>query len=295
MARDEQLHEFLGGAVFLIALDDDLLDFAPVVVADRALDQVSLFIHQRRRHRRQGQFADVAPETQKIFVVALDLGFVAFGTGGPDDHRHPFRNFQFADDFFQPLAVGHVGDLARDTAAPRRIGHQDAITAGEGQIGGQCRALVAAFFLGHLNEHDLPPVGDFLDLVMARREAGQPTLDLLLVVATHRLHCFAVLGAVLGLALRRLFGGFLLGQQRLPVGDRDLVVVRMNFIEGQETVSVPAVLDERRLQRRFDPCHLGEIDVSLELPSGGNLDVIFFQAGSVDHHHPGFLRVRGID
>ena len=45
--------------------------------------------------------------------------------------------------------------------------------------------------------------------------------------------------------------------QRLPVGDRDLVIVRMDFGERQEAVAVAAVLDERRLQRRFDPRYLG--------------------------------------
>src|SRR5262249_57266997 len=52
---------------------------------------------------------------------------------------------------------------------------------------------------------------------------------------------------VLGLAMRAL----LFGDQRLPVGDRDLVVVGMDFAERQEAVAIAAVFDERRLQRRF--------------------------------------------
>ena len=40
--------------------------------------------------------------------------------------------------------------------------------------------------------------------------------------------------------------------QRLPVGDRDLVIVRMDFRKGEEAVTVSAIVDERRLQRRFD-------------------------------------------
>ena len=36
--------------------------------------------------------------------------------------------------------------------------------------------------------------------------------------------------------------------QRLPVGDRDLVIVRMDFGKRQEAVAIAAVLDERRLQ-----------------------------------------------
>ena len=45
--------------------------------------------------------------------------------------------------------------------------------------------------------------------------------------------------------------------QRLPVGDRDLVVVGMDFRERQEAVAVAAILDERRLQRRLDAGDLG--------------------------------------
>ena len=36
--------------------------------------------------------------------------------------------------------------------------------------------------------------------------------------------------------------------QRLPVGDRDLVVIRMNFAKSEETMAVAAIIDERGLQ-----------------------------------------------
>src|SRR6516164_4818898 len=42
-------------------------------------------------------------------------------------------------------------------------------------------------------------------------------------------------------------GALLFLDQRLPVGDRDLVVIWMNFREGQEAVPVAAVVDESRL------------------------------------------------
>ena len=68
--------------------------------------------------------------------------------------------------------------------------------------------------------------------------------------------------------------GFRLGllrQQRLPVGDRDLVVVGMDFAEGQEAVAVAAVVDEGRLQRRLDARHLGEIDIAAQEFARGRL------------------------
>ena len=61
--------------------------------------------------------------------------------------------------------------------------------------------------------------------------------------------------------LGRLRRSFLL-DEGLTVRHRDLVVVGMDFVEGEEAVPVPAVLDEGRLQRRLHARHLGEIDVA---------------------------------
>ena len=55
------------------------------------------------------------------------------------------------------------------------------------------------------------------------------------------------------------------GQKRLPVGDRNLIVVRMNFRESKETMAVSAILYESGLKRRFYPRDPGEIDISFEL------------------------------
>ena len=55
-------------------------------------------------------------------------------------------------------------------------------------------------------------------------------------------------GAMVGLGLRRPLGALVLGDQRLPVGDRDLVVVGMDFVEGKKAVAIAAVVDEGGLQ-----------------------------------------------
>jgi hypothetical protein len=96
---------------------------------------------------------------------------------------------------------------------------------------------------------------------------------------------------VLGLAVGALF----LGQQRLPVGDRDLVVVGMNFAECQEAMAVAAIFDERRLQRRFDPRYLGEIDVAAQLAPACRFEVELLDAVAADDHHPGLLRMGRVD
>ena len=49
----------------------------------------------------------------------------------------------------------------------------------------------------------------------------------------------------------------LLIKERLPVGHGDLVVVGMDFVEGEEAMPVAAVLDEGSLQRRLYARHFG--------------------------------------
>ena len=94
-----------------------------------------------------------------------------------------------------------------------------------------------------------------------------------------------VLGSIVGPVLRRFcrrsgrlirVGGLLLlGIERLPVRDRDLVIVGVDFVEGQEAVAIAAVVDKCRLERGLHAHDLGEIDVSLELLSGSRFEVEF--------------------
>ena len=88
---------------------------------------------------------------------------------------------------------------------------------------------------------------------------GRGASSLLIVLAGVRSPLLASPVLVIGLTARFFL---FLAQQRLPVGDRDLVVVGMDFREGEEAVAVAAVIDEGRLQRRLDARHLGEIDVA---------------------------------
>jgi len=55
-----------------------------------------------------------------------------------------------------------------------------------------------------------------------------------------------------GTAVGLVFGGTLRAaffvDQRLTVGDRDLIVIRMDFAESEEAVAVAAVIDKGGLQ-----------------------------------------------
>jgi hypothetical protein len=122
--------------------------------------------------RFQGQVADLLPDPQQIFEVALDLGLGAGGAGGAQDDAHALRNLELLGDLAELLAVVGAGDLAADAAAAGGVGHQHAIAAGEREIGRERRALGAALFLDHLHQHDLPALDDLLDLVLAAIARG---------------------------------------------------------------------------------------------------------------------------
>jgi len=69
----------------------------------------------------------------------------------------------------------------------------------------------------------------------------------------------------------------------------------VNFRECQEAVPVPAVVDKSRLQRGFDPGYLGEVDIASKLALVDRFEVEVVNLVSVDHDHPGLLRVGGVD
>ena len=87
----------------------------------------------------------------------------------------------------------------------------------------------------------------------------------------------------------------LLGQQRVAVGLGDLIIVRMDFAEGEEAVAIAAIVDERRLQRRFDAGHLGKIDIPFELFVLFGLEIKFLDPVSLGDGNPGLLRVARVD
>ncbi len=66
---------------------------------------------------------------------------------------------------------------------------------------------------------------------------------------------FGLFGLGLGFGAHGLGVGFFFGDQRLTVGDRDLVVIGVDFVERKETMTVAAIVHKRRLKRRFDPCY----------------------------------------
>jgi hypothetical protein len=101
----------------------------------------------------------------------------------------------------------------------------------------------------------------------------------------------AVFGFLFGLAMGALVGL----DQRLAIGDRNLVIIGVDFAEGQKTVTIAAIFDEGGLQRRLYARNFGEIDVAAKLLALGGLEIKLFDAIAADHNDPGLFRVGGVD
>mmetsp|Transcript_18163 Transcript_18163/g.28373 ORF Transcript_18163/g.28373 Transcript_18163/m.28373 type:complete len:697 (-) Transcript_18163:5201-7291(-) len=168
VGRHDHFHEVLGGAVAPLALDKDLVNLAVIEVADRTFDQVAFFIDFRGRNGFQRQLADLLPQAEEVFIVALDLCLGPLCASGAHDQTRPLRHIDLVRDFLELFAVSGVGDLAADAAATGRVGHQNAIPTGQRQVCGQGGTLVAALFLDDLHQQDLADLDDFLDFVAAR-------------------------------------------------------------------------------------------------------------------------------
>ena len=105
---------------------------------------------------------------------------------------------------------------------------------------GWCAVSVALIGLGNLRGIGRCVLDHVaLDAVAMAAAAG---------IAVARTATVAVGGAVLALFLGFAVGAFVGLDQRLTVGDRDLVIVGMNFAEGEEAVAVAAIFDEGGLQ-----------------------------------------------
>jgi len=105
----------------------------------------------------------------------------------------------------------------------------------------------------------------------------------------------APVGTVFGFLLRLAMGALVGFDQGLTVGDRDLIIVGMDFAEGQKAVAVATVFDKGRLQGRLYARDLGEIDVAAQLLALGGFKIKFFDAIAAHHNDPGLFRVGGID
>ena len=89
--------------------------------------------------------------------------------------------------------------------------------------------------------------------------------------------------------------GLLHFQQALPIGNRDLVIIGVDFAKGQKAVSVAAVFDKCCLQARLYPDDLRQVDIALKLAFGRGFYIVFIKPIAVQHDNTRFLRVGAVD
>ena len=151
-------------------------------------------------------------------------------------------------------------------------------------------------------------VADILDTVFAGHFLGQRIAAVVVIIVTATaapativmivvaVIMIAMLVVILGAQACLFLGVLLLGrEQRVAIFLGDLVIVGVNLVEGEEAVPVAAEIDERGLQRGFDPRHLRQVDIALYLLVFCRLEIKFFNPVALEHRHPRFFRVARID
>jgi len=171
------------------------------------------------------------------------------------------------------------------------------------QLGGLIRVAIAMMNMSFMNMSFAAVVMRLMIVrlvTVAVIRAGSLDHAALHAIALAATACVAVaraaaVGTIFGFFLGLAMGALIGFDQRLTIGDRDLIIVGMDFAEGQEAMAVAAIFDEGRLQRRLYARDLGEIDVSTKLFALGGLEVKLFDTIAADHNDPGLFRVGGVD
>ena len=156
----------------------------------------------------------------------------------------------------------------------------------------------------------MPPLDDFLNFVHSGQLAQALAVgiaqlgDVVLGIVAENLDRaafgFRTVYVVFGLGILvfqfvGVVGDIRFGDQRFAVFDRDPVIVGVDFVERQKAMAVAAEIDKGRLQRRFDPGHLGKVNVTLELAFGGCFVIEFEEFGILCNDDPGFFRMGRVD
>jgi hypothetical protein len=105
----------------------------------------------------------------------------------------------------------------------------------------------------------------------------------------------AAVGAIFGFFLGLAMGALVRLDQGLTIGDRNLIIVRMDFAEGEKAVTVAAVFNEGSLQGWFYARDFGEVDIAAQLFALSGLEIKFFDSIAADHNDPSLFRVGGVD
>ena len=162
-----------------LAINDELGEVFVEEIAHHLDEHIWLFVHGHRLGALGGLFFlgvgdDVLPPAVQAVDVGSDRLFRdIFGSGA--DNRSPIARHHAAQDILQALALwgGQLAGNARAATA----WHIDQVAAGKGNLGGQARALVTNWVLGHLNQYLIAGLQSIFYLAGAPMQLGLAPID----------------------------------------------------------------------------------------------------------------------
>ncbi len=252
-----ELDDFLDALGDLFVVDDDGVDVGGEDVADGAGDEVALGVELHGAGAGVALFDEGLPEAGEVGEVALDFGFGFSDAGGADDEADVLGRLEGIENLAEAAAFFVVFDFAGD-AHLRHAGHHHEDAAGDGEIGGERRALGADAFLDDLDD-------DFV-------AAAEAALD--------------------GRAGR---GGRFCGR-RFPGSPLPSAEISRHQVgDVEEPVAAQAEIDERGLDGGFDVGDAALVDVADVAGGAGALHVEFFKASVFDEGDSAFFALGDVD
>jgi hypothetical protein len=152
--RHDLLEKFPGLGSHPGIIHQHLVHLVTEIIADGADDQVGFLVDQGRCLAGLALLPDLFVQPQQIIDIPFQIGLLLHAAGGPDDIAHVVRQLQTLHDLLELFSIAFLFDLAGD-ALGIRFRHQHHVAPGQGQVGGQGRALGAALFLDHLHQNFL--------------------------------------------------------------------------------------------------------------------------------------------
>ena len=225
------------------------VDLVREEIAHRPFHQVRLFKNAARRRFVLDQLFHARPLLDEHAQVAHKITRPLAFAHGADNHAHPFRNFQAAQNLPEPVALFRVLDFARD-ATTIAVGHEHQIAPGEAQVRRHSRTFRPDRPFGYLHDYvgtDRINAGNVFRRDPLFRLAAPGPIDFLNPAVERR-------------------------RDRIP--------------EMEERIFLEADVDEHRLQPHLDVLNFSLVDAADDVPGGVALDVIFFESPVLEKRHP---------
>ncbi len=164
--RHEALHVFLGLLKGLRLIDEAFADIIREIVAKAAGYGVAFLENQERGRPAVIGGHDRVPGSLEIVQIPLQFLGGSADAGGAHDGAHAVGDLQAIHGLAHLIAIFPF-DAARYSARARIVRHQHQEAPGKADERRECRALVAALFLLHLNDQLLAFLEKILDVLPA--------------------------------------------------------------------------------------------------------------------------------